>query len=138
MTDFVVWKEEWTTGIAVIDDQHRAMADQMNRIVAALEGAVPSDAPVAGVEGLLDEFVRLTRENFATEEDLMSDSAYPGYAVHKKEHAMLLAELAQLMREIGQGSSAVGLHTLRDLKRWFVSHVVLADMDYAKHVGVRE
>jgi hemerythrin len=138
MADFVVWKKEWSTGITVIDDQHRSMADQMNRVVAALEGGELTEAPAVGVDSMLDEFVRLTRENFRTEEDLMSESAYPGYAAHKKEHAMLLAELAQLMREIGQGSSEVGLHTLRDLKRWFVSHVVLADMDYAKHVGVRE
>jgi hemerythrin len=138
MADFIVWKEEWSTGIVAIDDQHRAMADQLNRIVDVLEGWEPSEGPVPELNGMLDELLSLTRENFRSEEDLMVESAYPGYTGHKKEHAMLLAELAHLMREIGLGRSAVGLSTLRDLKRWFVSHIVLADSRYAEHVRARE
>lgn len=138
MVDFLVWQERWNTDIPDIDKLHIAMANQLNKIVEVLNQSAKGQEQAHELDSLLSDFYKLTREHFSSEESQMRQLRYPDYAAHHKEHRMLLAELAQLIREVKRGQSMLDIETLRALKQWFVVHLAGADKDYAKYYHTRK
>ena len=63
----------------------------------------------------------------------MRECNYPEYTSHKKEHIMLVGELVQYIRELEQQRVALDVATQRDLKNWFVAHLVIADKAFANY-----
>ena len=133
MRDFLEWDEEWDTGIQIIDSQHRSMGRELNRIAHLLNetgGATPHHDIV---DKLLNRFLALTRDHFNKEEKEMRKLDYADYAEHRKEHSMLLAELALYIREIQRSRSHPDSSMLTNLKHWFIAHMVTADKAFAAH-----
>ena len=133
MTDFLVWQERWNTDIPDVDEEHMALAQQMNRIAEVLDQPTGGGQQEEDLDSLLDGFHELAREHFKSEEAVMRQVNYPDYSAHHKEHVMLLAELARYIREIQHGQSALDIGTLRALRTWFVVHLAEADAAFANY-----
>jgi hemerythrin len=133
MTNFLVWQERWNTDIPDVDEQHLALANQMNRIAELLNQSGRREQQEADRDSLLNGLYRLSCEHFNSEEARMRQVNYPDYIAHHKEHVMLLAELARYIREIRQGQSALDIGTLRALRTWFVVHLAEADAAFASY-----
>ena len=133
MTDFLEWHERWNTDITDIDEQHIALARQINRIVEVLRQSGEGEQRSKALENLLDELYDLTRAHFTAEEAMMRQNDYPDYAAHHKEHVMLLAELVDYIREIQQGRAVLDIGSLRELRSWFVVHLAQADAAFASY-----
>lgn len=131
--DFLVWQERWNTDIPDVDEEHMALAHQMNRIVDLLNQPAREEQQDGELDSLLDGLYNLTREHFNSEEAIMRQINYPDYTAHHKEHVMLLAELARYIREIQHGQSALDIGTLRALRTWFVVHLSEADAAFANY-----
>ena len=137
MMDFLVWQERWNTDIPDVDEQHMALAKQMNRIVEVLNQSTGEEQQEDDLDSLLDGLYHLAREHFNSEEAIMSQLNYPDYTAHHKEHVMLLAELALYIREIQHGQSTLDIATLRALRTWFVVHLAEADAAFASYYHKR-
>lgn len=133
MTDFLVWQERWNTDIPNVDEEHMALAKQMNRIVEVLNQSTGGDRQEDDLDSLLDGLYNLTREHFNSEEAMMRQLNYPDSTTHHKEHVMLLAELARYIREIQHDQSVLDIGTLRALRTWFVVHLSEADAAFANY-----
>jgi hemerythrin len=133
MTDFIVWQTPWDTRIPEIDTHHVEMAKQLNLLVKMLDRPLAANGQHLGLEELLNNYMRLTRQHFSWEEEQMRELGFPDYARHKREHTMLLAELNQLLVDIRRNPSAVDIDTLRALKHWLIAHITLADRAYAEY-----
>jgi len=133
MPEFLEWNEEWDTGIQIIDSHHRSMERGLNEIARLLEEPGGAARHHDIVDKLLNDFLALTRDHFNTEEKEMLKLDYASYADHKKEHSMLLAELALYIREIRWSRLRPDPATLTKLKHWFIAHLVTADKDFAAH-----
>jgi hemerythrin len=137
MTAFLVWQERWNTDIPDVDEQHMALANQMNRIAEVLnqsDGGAPQEQDL---DSLLEGLYDLTRDHFNSEEARMHQVNYPDATAHHKEHVMLLAELVRYIREIRHNQSALDIGTLRALRTWFVVHLVEADAAFASYYHKR-
>jgi hemerythrin len=133
MSKTLIWKEEWDTGITVLDEQHMEMTRKLNQIIEILSQPEGGENQKQTLEGVLIPLKKLFREHFNEEEEEMRRLNYPGYVTHKKEHVIFLAELAQLIREIQLKRLNLDTYTPHDLKHWFVSHMVIADKAFANY-----
>jgi hemerythrin len=141
---FFRWREQWCVGIEALDRDRRALAAILNHMALRFgepaDGMPPqgaaadatmarrhADAPSA-LRYWLDALRSRTRDHFGREEALMRATHYPEVAAHAGEHALMLAELTALMRDIvTRGDERLRLADLEALKQWFMGHVL--DMD---------
>ena len=109
------------------------MVRQLNRLARAIEQPATTTGRSQAIEDSLKQYSQITREHFEWEEQHMRGLDFPGYAGHKREHTMLLAELNQLVLDIRESRFSVDEATLRSLKHWLLAHITLADKDYAEY-----
>jgi hemerythrin len=150
------WQDNWTLGIDLMDAEHRALVDGINqlaeRFAAPVGGAAASPAGLGGaaldVVGVSEAAARQhadliaalevladhAREHFKHEETLMRSLDYPELASHRSEHALLLAEFVEMVRDLErQDVTWLDADTMEALYHWLVGHMVGADRDYADH-----
>ncbi len=139
------WRDEWLLGIPTLDEQHRVLADCLNRLVsecARLHGPDGDEHDPVQKEvlvQLMENLSERTRRHFAVEEEMMQDAGYPGYASHQREHVMLLAELkSTFAARVRDGRCSMDPELLKALKSWFIVHVVSSDREFAQWLGERE
>jgi hemerythrin len=137
MIEYIVWQTQWDTNIPEIDERHAAMVRHLNEVIDVLNQHTDGKQKAGALEKLLRDYVRLTREHFAAEEEQMQRTKFPEYASHKREHVMLLAELNQLMCELSAMPSSLDMRTVRALKQWLVAHITSADKAYADYYHAR-
>jgi hemerythrin len=76
-----------------------------------------------------------TKNHFAHEEHLMTQSDYPELHEHKQQHDHLLAMLDRIAQDIEAG--VVKLHDLERLvSDWLVSHINTSDAKLSLFLGV--
>jgi hemerythrin len=133
MKPFLSWRNDWLLGLHELDEQHIALAAQINLIhdVMVREGTRQRCDSRACRH--LHDLVQMTRSHFHNEEQVMRDLGFPGLAEHHREHVMLLAELQDLIREIENGERLFGLNTLKSLKLWQIDHVISSDREFMQY-----
>jgi hemerythrin len=129
MSNLVEWSGALSVGIDEIDAQHRTLIDLVNELNNAIEER-HGNAAVGDVLLRLEEYTRI---HFAVEEGLMRVLGYPDLAAHKREHARLTEQLAELRGRFDAGRTALGFELMHFLKRWLTSHIMESDQDYARH-----
>jgi len=138
---FFEWRDDWTLDVGFMDEDHRMLADMLNRIARDFgerSGTSPSRKASPGENAAamftaLDELAAHAREHFHREEDVMRTLGYPDFAAHKSEHGMLLAEYSVMVREIREsGETHLDMTTLDALKQWLMGHVLDVDRQLAE------
>jgi hemerythrin-like metal-binding protein len=125
------WKDEYNINVAVIDKQHRRLAD----LVSQLHQALRSDPSAAASRERLHELIGFARLHFATEEELMLKYEYPDYRAHLAEHKLLLAQLQTLAAAIDE-NSGVGFRSDADIADdWVSKHLLERDMELGRFLN---
>lgn len=125
---FMSWSATHEVGIAIMDQQHRELVDQINRIGDGLK----SGHGAAQLGDALGTLLGLTRAHFASEEVLMDRTADDEAAAqHRQEHRRLLADLESLSINLDGTSMAL---TMRYLQEWLVRHIEAEDRALARAV----
>jgi hemerythrin len=119
------WDDEYKTGHAVIDAQHRHLFEIANLLV---DSESPEEMKV-----LLLELFKHTREHFRSEESLMKSSAYPRQREHSAMHDELLDRLVLLGEKVQLDQWNENM--LADIAQWFVDHIRESDMQLADFLG---
>lgn len=144
------WQESWTLGIELVDAEHRSLVDGVNQLAArftrdpaqAAEPLRVADGDALGdpasehvaLMAALELLAEQAREHFKHEEALMRAIDYPELASHRSEHALLLAEYIEMVRDLErQSQTRLDSETVQSLHHWLVSHMVGADKDYADY-----
>ena len=139
----LVWRDAWYLGIAAPDTDHRELVRLLNRLLESQGQARgdPDGQSADGGQGTAgpDQVTELAglivhlREHFRREEALMAAIAYAGLEDHCSEHAMQIAELLTLCRELeNSGASRLAAESLECIKRWCFDHFVTEDRRLAE------
>ena len=146
----ILWQESWTLGIDLIDVEHQSLVDGVNQLAARFTLGPAQAAESVGMGGgdnphdtsanhaalikALEALAEQAREHFKHEENLMRAIDYPELASHRSEHALLLAEYVEMVRDL-QRQRLIHLDSemVQSLHHWLVSHMVGADKDYADY-----
>jgi hemerythrin-like metal-binding protein len=135
MTRSLSWHDEWSLNVDVLDTEHRELIEKLSEICDRF-GPDASAGCSGNASALIAELTELgdaVREHFRREEDLMKMVGYEGIGEHATEHALLMAEYADLVRHWGTQN----IHVLDDDARtsvldWILDHILGADRDFAK------
>lgn len=122
-----------------MNQDHAEFAALRDRLLEQLKGS----SSIEVVTETLDHLLQHTRQHFASEEQVMHDSGFPPYPVHKSEHERVLAEMAARVDRWNRTHDATSLGEWlnKDVGEWFVSHIRTMDFVTAafvsKHLSVR-
>lgn len=137
MASLLAWRDSWFLGIEHLDRDHRELVRLLNRLIEV--GQRPplyrhqppqdgGDDARARLQSLIDHL----RRHFATEEAFLQSIDYPEISEHKSEHALLLAELVDLHRDLrASGAERIDEESLEQVRDWFLHHVVAEDRRFA-------
>jgi hemerythrin-like metal-binding protein len=120
------WNDQLTTGIAIIDEQHRKLVGLVNELHEAMRNRKAKDV----VDHVLKELGDYTVYHFSVEEKAFEKFGYPQRAEHKKNHAELIGQLGVLTQKQARGELAISIDVLDFLTKWVKDHIMKEDMKY--------
>ena len=127
----IEWREEFTTGIAALDHEHRSLIDLINALYAAL----PVAKARADVLAFLDEIHARIAAHFALEEKIMRARRYDGYLDHKTDHERLLDEIRDITDLYEDDARFDEAALVRRLTEWFAVHFRTRDARLHRHLA---
>ncbi len=92
------WNDAFDTGASIIDDQHKGLHDQVNRLFDLIEGFRPGRE--REIEGAFKTFTLGLRSHIQTEEITLAEAGTPLTKEHMKAHRDYLLSLERL---VGRG-----------------------------------
>ena len=102
---FFEWDDNYSVGVAEIDEQHQELIELINRLHEAIEQGSAGNAASSAINELdtmssvLDELVDYSCYHFSTEEKYMLEYTYPEYDRHKRLHAQFVDRVEAFKRD---------------------------------------
>lgn len=127
------WTPEIAVGVESIDNQHKALIEQINTLVTAIEANREEEEI-----GRLFEFLKdYTHDHFTVEEKLMQDTHYPEIDSHIAEHREFCATIAHLEARMATEGMTVVLRNCFDdtIIDWLFDHICQRDRALGKFLG---
>ncbi|RAU21014.1 hypothetical protein CU669_15635 [Paramagnetospirillum kuznetsovii] len=127
------WGDNWLTGHAVIDADHKMLVQYVNDLSTAMMKS--KGRSVAG--DILDNLARYTVEHFAREEKIWAEAGLPSLKGHQQIHADLLARVGAFADDFRSGKANVTTEILSFLREWLMDHVFKTDKAAVAAIGRR-
>ncbi len=134
MTAFV-WDKSFLTGLDLVDEQHHALVDLINRFSSLLEtGDIADPRAMARV---CEELTQYAKYHFSEEQTFMDELGVdPRHlARHVREHADFFLDLARMRAEVSAGMPAAARHLLEFLVHWLAAHILGSDQAMARQIA---
>ncbi|HPJ36009.1 MAG TPA: hemerythrin family protein [Spirochaetota bacterium] len=126
------WNKRLETGIEEIDEQHHELFNKIDK----LELAIYSGKSSHELKILVDYLESYVNEHFDSEEKVMLNAGYPGFAKHSRQHNEFRAYFAELIgscRERGP-DYYLAIEVDKKLREWWENHILKMDMDFVPYV----
>ena len=129
----IAWREEFETGVAEVDHEHKELVGLINELHDVVESGVGKDQ----VADFLGEVFARISAHFALEETVMRKHAYDEYDAHKADHEKLLDDLRDIM-DTHEESDRYDYRTALSeaVRDWFVNHFKTKDARLHRMLGV--
>jgi hemerythrin len=129
------WRDEWSLNIYALDMEHRDLVGRLAEICSRFgpEASAKRAGDALALAEALADLGEAVREHFNREEDLMQAVGYAGIAEHRTEHALLMAEYADMVRHWGaEDIQVLDEAAQASVRDWILDHILGADRDFAK------
>ena len=137
MDSFIQWGEELVLGLEEVDEQHRQLAEVLNRLLSIYQSTARKPRSDNANQEPLTDCLNLLygdlERHFRSEEKLMREVDYPDYQNHALAHLMILAEMKNYCNRFLNHDEELDLGTLNSLKTWLITHM-LDDRALVDHV----
>lgn len=121
----LVWKDEYSVGVEMIDEQHKVFVGIMNELYTAILEKKEKRV----LDDVFKQLVAYTQFHFQTEERYFDEFNYEGSAEHKAAHQKLREQIAEL--ETRKDGIMENPFELMDfLEDWLVDHIMGMDKKY--------
>ena len=129
----VSWDKKLSTGIDMLDNQHKKLVAMTNQLYrACIRGGDSRDAVF---KETMSQMVEYVRKHFATEQELFVRVKYPKAAEHKLEHDNLIKKILDTAKDYADDRNSAANEFVRSLKDWIVSHIGHSDRLYGIYVA---
>ena len=134
-TDTFVWKDEYSVGIQLIDEQHKIFLQMTNRIID-----FSHEEPRVAQKGeelidLLNDFENYALYHLGTEEEYFKQFNYKDAVVHIATHDHYRDVMKKLFNNARQESADVksmAKEAAEYAGNWLVKHILVMDKGYTK------
>jgi len=122
--------ESFKTGHPDIDDDHRNLVEVINLIHDAI-----NSEDIEQCNNLLDSFVEVARNHFASEETILREVGFPGIDKHCEYHAGLL-ERAEATKNLCQemGNPDLLMVCFGEMSGFLIDDVVKGDHEFISYL----
>lgn len=129
------WYSALETGVGEIDEQHRQLFEQIDRLLESARSGAGQEACLR----TLDFLGRYVVEHFATEERYMERFGYPGQAEHKRQHRELVEYYTEMRARVeAEGAKPTLIIQLQhSLVEWLNNHILKSDRDLGEFLKPR-
>lgn len=124
----IEWTEKFTTGINVIDGQHKRIIHYINQLTDAQKLNEPER-----VGEVLDDLTDYTLSHFAFEESLMDEARYDAAEIHKQTHNAFRDKINNYQLRYSKGE-LVEKELFELLNMWLLDHIAEDDNSYVPFV----
>lgn len=125
---YIQWSDDLSTGISVIDSQHKRIIHYINQL---------QDARALDEKELIKEVMinltDYTLSHFAFEESLMEDAGYEAAAIHAKTHDAFREKIKSYSERCSAGEDVCD-ELSQLLKVWLLEHIASDDSSYVSCV----
>ncbi len=122
----IIWKQEYSLGISVIDNQHKQFLELMDQAYEAFYKNESKEQLSVLIENLRD----YTLLHFSTEEKYFKLFNYDGENEHVERHLQLKEELIGLTKKFEAEGPDVVPALIDFLENWLVGHLSIVDRKY--------
>ncbi|MDR3147074.1 MAG: bacteriohemerythrin [Treponema sp.] len=131
-TVFVEWDDKYSVGIPLIDEQHKELIRLTNELY---QGCLAGDAAAHDFFfNAIHKAMDYVKYHFSAEEKLLTNMKYPHLAEHKKQHEDFVRKMVEDVKSFQGGKKFVPNNFVRFLKEWILSHIAIADTQYATYL----
>jgi len=129
----VVWSTRYSTGIQLIDEQHKELFSTVNQ----LRRSIQDGADRAIIGDLLESLLDASTRHFGTEEAFMAQYGYPDLTQHVAEHASMLTSLQELHTRFLDSHHTMALMVPTFLEGWLKHHISDGDFGFVSFLKAR-
>ncbi len=128
------WDQHFETGLEMVDQQHHALVDLINRFGESLTER--DNVSPAEIEDLFNELTAYAKYHFREEEELMLRAGLDPRHIeaHVNLHSAFLEEVA-LIHEAGADRARVSERLLKFLTHWLAFHILGTDQSMARQIA---
>ncbi len=125
--------------LAFMNADHAEEIRLLESLGDALAAHRRGEGPPAAVVERLSLLAVHTREHFLREEQVMRETRFPAYPVHKADHDRALAEMDVEARRFREGGDPDRLwsYLFEVVPAWFVHHIKTMDTVTARYVAAQ-
>ena len=125
MATSLVWKDEYSVGVELIDAQHKMFIGIINELYTAIIDKKEDSI----LDDIFKQLVSYTQFHFQTEERYFDEFNYEDAEAHKAAHQKLCDQIVELQKqEIDIMKDPFKL--LDFLEDWLIDHIMGMDMKY--------
>lgn len=130
---FFEWKNDYSVGIAKIDEQHKILVGFLNELYESMKAGKGKET----LDSVLINLVEYTKTHFATEESLFKLYKYPDYETHKQKHDKLTVYVLELKQKFDSGQISNPIQITNFLKDWLLKHIMGTDKLYVPFLNAK-
>ena len=127
----VKWRDCFSVGDPLIDEQHQQFFAEVEQVLAAIDQG-------AGLEALAAfyrDFLGALATHFRDEEAMLERVNFPGVAEHRAEHQALLAGISEISDGLDGGHAPLDMsRAVQTAFMGLVEHVIGVDMRFKSHL----
>ena len=126
----MLWNSNFETGNTLVDSEHKEIFGMVDNLLTG-NFAGRADKIKSAVDFLAGYVLR----HFGHEEELMSESSYPGTDIHVKQHKDFVVVVTELTKRIEKDIDSIdlSLEVNKIIVNWLAEHVMTSDKAMADH-----
>ncbi|MFA7280642.1 MAG: bacteriohemerythrin [Sterolibacterium sp.] len=135
----ISWRDEFSIGIATIDDQHKKLLDLLNQLNSFDHDQGGHGAQPNRLVKMLDSLSEYAAHHFVQEEALMRDHlpASDKTTDHIVAHRSYWTIIVALKNRLLKGDAKVNAELVDYLNRWWINHILNIDQDLGRELKLR-
>ena len=132
---FVAWTSRMSVDVKLLDNDHKKHLI----LLSELHDGVLNRYPKQILDVIFESLLGSLRAHFAHEEQIFTETAYPGAVVHERQHDHMI-ELFKVMRARFRNCAdwESSLEIFKPLKSCLINHIESSDQEYAPYLRTRE
>jgi hemerythrin len=132
---FAAWTSRMSVQVKLLDNDHKKLLI----LLSELHDGVTLCYARQFLDMILENLICASRAHFAHEEQLFTETAFPGATVHEREHDHIIERLKVLqVRFRNCADTESSLKVVQLLKNCLFNHIEISDQEYVPHLTAKE
>jgi len=127
--EIIIWRDEFSVGVAEMDQQHKKLLAIINRLIAEQKVLTNPKTIADLLTGLTD----YADEHFRAEEFLTAEYDYDRKTEQEAQHKAFIEKTQSFCLAGNVGPNILSEALLGYLGTWLIGHILIEDMQYKNY-----